>query len=643
MTSIKKKLILMVLVPLVTLAIVTTAFISLSANRYLTNRTIDDLLYKSEMEVHRLEKTLTEIQSSVNVLADYTGLHFSLQRYQNNGDSYLKNYRNEIAPMIKKTVSQTTNCKGGYFIFSPDIGSIPSQVWFNFNNQIEGYERIIEYPNPGDFDSKNSNMSYYYKTLNLKKNIWSDPYIDLEIKEAIVSYTAPVWSEDKIIGIVGIDISIESIKNELQRFRYLDEGYAFMLDSKANIIYHPQFPLGYPLMDIEGMEPEGMYDELFSNNKRFTSSYTFQGDKKRLGYYRMENNWLISIAVKEKDIYKPIHRIQMVIILINTIALLAVIITSLTIASSTINPLQLFTNEIQKSKNNYNTILTEPKLLDRRDEIGDMSKAFLELQKTNKDVMERIIQDNISLERLAKLGEQVSSFTHELKTPIGVMLTGLSCMKEILIELESVLKSNHLEKSFLDNSLSQLIDINNLCLDNNHHSNRIISNFKKTSVSDSDIQLENMRLEALLNTVIKDFSISKSEPHIDYELNVPEKLVIKTYSGYLRQVFANLVSNSLKHGFWKMKTGKIIINCSVNNNSLSIDYSDNGRGIPEQYQSSLFKPYFTSAKDRGGTGLGLHIVQVILNDYLKGSIELINKIDPGILFRITLPVDPDKE
>ena len=68
---------------------------------------------------------------------------------------------------------------------------------------------------------------------------------------------------------------------------------------------------------------------------------------------------------------------------------------------------------------------------------------------------------------------------------------------------------------------------------------------------------------------------------------------------------------------------------------VSVEIGDSGQGFPEEYQDSLFLPYFSTRK--GGTGLGLAIVRQIVSDH-HGSIRAEPNIPVGTRIIIDLPL-----
>ena len=100
---------------------------------------------------------------------------------------------------------------------------------------------------------------------------------------------------------------------------------------------------------------------------------------------------------------------------------------------------------------------------------------------------------------------------------------------------------------------------------------------------------------------------------------------------------SNLIINSLIHGFDGIEEGIISIDAGMDNDSIIMVYSDNGNGISEENLSKIFTPFFTTRKDKGGTGIGLSIVQNLIEGTLKGKISCESVRGKGTMFKISFP------
>ena len=70
---------------------------------------------------------------------------------------------------------------------------------------------------------------------------------------------------------------------------------------------------------------------------------------------------------------------------------------------------------------------------------------------------------------------------------------------------------------------------------------------------------------------------------------------------------------------------------------MRIDISDNGCGIPADIAAQIFVPYFTTKEESGGTGIGLYMCRMIVEDSLGGHLSLVENTI-GTIFRIELPL-----
>ena len=75
--------------------------------------------------------------------------------------------------------------------------------------------------------------------------------------------------------------------------------------------------------------------------------------------------------------------------------------------------------------------------------------------------------------------------------------------------------------------------------------------------------------------------------------------------------------------------------------SIELIISDNGKGIPESELSKIYEPFFTTKRNKGGTGLGLHIVYNIITQLLKGTIQCSSSVKQGTTFYISFPLFTD--
>lgn len=131
------------------------------------------------------------------------------------------------------------------------------------------------------------------------------------------------------------------------------------------------------------------------------------------------------------------------------------------------------------------------------------------------------------------------------------------------------------------------------------------------------------------------------EVYYEAEENLP---LVHAEQSRLEQVFLNIIGNAreameaaekdLSAGESSHKRLEIKA-YSKSDDEVTIDFKDNGRGMPAEVSERVFEPFFTTKEVGQGTGLGLSLSYSIIRDF-KGKIECTSKEDEGTVFRITL-------
>ncbi|NLY42263.1 MAG: HAMP domain-containing protein [Desulfovibrionales bacterium] len=241
-------------------------------------------------------------------------------------------------------------------------------------------------------------------------------------------------------------------------------------------------------------------------------------------------------------------------------------------------------------------------------------------------------------EKLAALGELVAGIAHEINTPVGVALSATSTMVEKNRILADLFHQGEMKRSHLTEYLDASREGMDMTLINLHRASDLIRSFKMVAAD----QVSEARRSFNVHTYIQEVLLSlrpklkKTTHRIETECD--ENLVIESYPGALSQIITNLILNSLTHAFDEGQSGLIRIVISVHEDKLCLTYSDNGRGILPEVQSKIFEPFCTTARAKGSTGLGLHIVFNIVTSTLHGTITCCSEPGHGAVFQIRIPL-----
>ena len=291
--------------------------------------------------------------------------------------------------------------------------------------------------------------------------------------------------------------------------------------------------------------------------------------------------------------------------------------------------------KVQKSYNNhlkertsYNItyrIFTNDKMryINKRCEtvFGDDGKP-LTSQGTFQDITEQTNKDKQLLQqsRMAQMGEMISMIAHQWRQPLNMIsISTASIQFDILF--------NKNDKDKLNKTLDSIADYS-------QHLSDTIDDFRNFYKTDKQIDVELIKKPiARALKIIRDSLLSDKIEIIE---NYQSTNKISIFSNEILQVILNILKNSQDNFYEKkIKNPKIIILCEDTQDGITVNICDNGGGISEDIITEIFNPYFSTKGEKNGTGLGLYMSKMIIEEHHKGILE-VNNYNNGVCFKIKL-------
>ena len=248
-------------------------------------------------------------------------------------------------------------------------------------------------------------------------------------------------------------------------------------------------------------------------------------------------------------------------------------------------------------------------------------------------------QNLIDAERLAALGGLVAGVAHEVNNPIGISLTVASSFARRVDMFDAELKSGaHLRRSQLEEFVRSSRDAAQQLVGNLHRAGELIQSFKQVAVDRSHAERRQFSLSESTDQIVASLRPVLKKAAITLSVDVPEGLVIDGYPGSYGQILTNLFLNAANHAFADGRSGAISISARPRgSDDVEIIFADNGAGMTPDVQRQAFDPFFTTRRNEGGTGLGLHIVYNLVTQQLGGRMMLDSRLGQGTTFRIIMP------
>ncbi len=258
-------------------------------------------------------------------------------------------------------------------------------------------------------------------------------------------------------------------------------------------------------------------------------------------------------------------------------------------------------------------------------------------ERRNAELVSEAHEALLEAEKMAALGAMVAGVSHEMATPVGIGVTAASHLADLCAEGAATLGDGRLTRSGLEQLLASMSQAAEAVQVNLERAADLIQNFKQVAVDQSSSQERDFDLREYLDEIVLSLRPRLKTTAHSLRVECPEGITMHGDPGALYRVITNLVVNSLEHGFETMIAGTITINVSTDVFGVVIDYRDDGRGMTREQRHRLYEPFFTTKRNRGGTGLGMHIVWNNVKHALGGSITCVSAPGKGARFTLVIP------
>jgi signal transduction histidine kinase len=251
----------------------------------------------------------------------------------------------------------------------------------------------------------------------------------------------------------------------------------------------------------------------------------------------------------------------------------------------------------------------------QRDEIAVLETTFAQMANRIGDQWRALTRQD------QQRRELIANISHDLRTPLTSLhgyLETLSLKADTLGETE--------RKRYLAIALAQSVKVGRLAQ----------SLFELARLEHGNVQpaLEQFSLVDLVQDIFQKFELPAEARHIQLRAGIPPRLpAVCADLGMIERVLTNLLDNAIRH---TPAGGAIDVDLAHKDGKVSVTVSDTGSGISAEQREGLFERPFSSGGAHRGGGLGLLIVQRMLQLH-HSQIRLIERAGPGTTFCFDLP------
>lgn len=623
-----------------------------------TNKNNFTYTVKVRNTIEEIDKIVERAQVNLDVLKDTAILSYDTGKIFD--EKYNENYLNKLNFIVKSVLINSPGVEGAWFQTNLDTPfSGKSYSWFSFKNgKIVNLKKLLD---------KTSNIRklnpkddpYYFEAIRERKTVWSNIYTDFDTKVTMLTISTPVYKNNKLIGVAGIDISVKNLQQALRNMQ--NELYGseiFLLDSKKKILLYQLFN-GEKHTEIDSTFSKLFVDKAESQEEMI--EYYDNGIKKTAILLTLSNKYNIVITFQNSIIYSGFNRLLKAIYLI--LALITILSIMVLINRKKIISInKQLENEISTQKNIINS---NPAIVIIKNIEGvyiECNDKFLTLVgqakediigKTDYDIFNKETADFIvESDKTAQTNKQITINEHwhtningdkillkKYRVPLfnkenelfGVLVTAVDITnyrmeQELLRQAkEAAEKANDMKSNFLANMSHEI----RTPMNGVFGFLQLLEETETTPIQKefiADAQKSSEHLLTIINEILDFSKIEAGKLHIDntsFDIRsaVEDVTIMETSNanskgidinclicsdvpqkvfgdpGRVKQILNNLVGNAIKF----TKKGEVVI--YVNQVSETDDISvisftvkDTGIGIPEAKLKLIFES-FTQADD----------------------------------------------
>ena len=265
--------------------------------------------------------------------------------------------------------------------------------------------------------------------------------------------------------------------------------------------------------------------------------------------------------------------------------------------------------------------IAEQALADQQKELEELNRTLEQRVEESVAELRRKDQMLINQNRMAGMGEMLNNIAHQWRQPlnnVGLIIQTLLCNYQLgLLTAEEM--EIHVEKA----------------METIQFMSRTIDDFRSFSLPEKET------CRFVVNDVVQstiDLVCPTLKYHdIDVRFQTAEPVAALGYPNQYSQVILNIISNARDVLVERnVSDPRIVITASRAGDQAVISIQDNGGGIDEGILGRIFDPFFTSKEPGKGTGIGLYMSKVIIEQNMSGTVSATN-VDGGAAFMVTLP------
>ena len=392
MKSIKTRIILVIMFATLVAVGVIGGICIAKSSKMAVNEAETRLRLTADVNTQTIDGLVRMTQNSVDMLAALTveGMDFAKFKTDKN---YVTEYTNELLPKVFTFAGNTTGAITAYIRYNPEFTEPTSGIFLTRNSLSESFTSV----EPTDFSMYDptdlAHVGWYYIPVQNGAPIWMDPYLNENINVYMISYVVPIYIDGESVGIVGMDIAVNSITDYVSEISVYDSGKAFVLTASGAVLYCGDLEAGTALADA-GNGLSNFAEKMVAGDSLNETIKYKEGKKNyRLAYEKLSNGMILGVTAPESEIKADSKRLQFIILLVAVIVVVVLCVIAVFVSTGITKSMNNMVEIINDTANlhlEYNADLEM--MMQEKSEIGKMANAVVNMRGLLHDMVEEMQQ-----------------------------------------------------------------------------------------------------------------------------------------------------------------------------------------------------------------------------------------------------------
>ena len=286
--------------------------------------------------------------------------------------NYMEETMVKINKIVESSAKSVTGNTDSYAIFNPEVTKSTKVYHCLMVRNNDAFENAGEVLTLEQTKSKDKAMEWYFKPIEQKKGIWSNPYEDQNLKQKLITYSAPIYVNNKIIGTVGMDIKFEIFENIVKDIKTYKTGYAYLLSKDYTFLSHPSIKENTTYKEIFGEDSDRLIEAMDKKNSGI-EEIVFDGKERFMGFSRLNNGFIFVVSTPKDEILDGVNSMLYNLGIIGFVVVILSILLGLFTGKTISKPIKKLMNIMTEVEKGDLTCTVE---ILSKDEIGQLAKSF---------------------------------------------------------------------------------------------------------------------------------------------------------------------------------------------------------------------------------------------------------------------------